>query len=138
LAVLVWIYPFSWYALVMFLGAALQGFVSRDRIYSYAILFGFPFPLLFMVLTSAWFRARVILMVPLWYVTLSFSFTQGSYTAAISKAFSYVVAPENALGGAAQSTWTGRGGASPGAVREGAGLSAPPVPALPGTELPSR
>lgn len=88
-----WLYPLVWVGfggLAMLLATSLG--MESTKAYAFLLLFGFPLPLLVLVIISGWVRSRILLMVPLWYVVIatSMGITQGAMSACISKAFSAV------------------------------------------------
>lgn len=88
-----WLYPLVWVGfggLAMLLATSLG--MESTKAYAFLLLFGFPLPLLVLVIISGWVRNRILLMVPLWYVVIatSMGITQGAMSACISKAFSAV------------------------------------------------
>ena len=93
LALLFWFYPFVWYLVCCPLTAILEQAMTKRAILYY-LLVGFPLPILFLLVTSKWFLARILLVVPFWFVTVSivFGMTQGAVTAGITNAFSVVTA----------------------------------------------
>jgi hypothetical protein len=60
-ALLFWIYPVVWYFVAYPLMAIPQQ-AFPQRVIFYYLLVSFPLPLLFLLLTSNWFRKRILLM----------------------------------------------------------------------------
>ncbi|MBK9200974.1 MAG: hypothetical protein IPL73_00740 [Candidatus Obscuribacter sp.] len=88
-----WFYSLIWAGfggLAMLLATSFG--MHSTKAYALLLLFGFPLPLLVIVIFSGWVRNRILLMVPLWWVVIAtcMGITQGAMSACISKAFSAV------------------------------------------------
>lgn len=88
-AMLVWTYPFFPFPVFCLYMSGL----FRDPVILICVsLFVFFASLIFLFCASHWFRTRIIFIVPFWFIFMytCLGMTQGSLTAAVSKAFSAV------------------------------------------------